>query len=109
MRTLKFIVDNDTLMKDNSCSFAGLFPGTNQDIRAEFSFSPGWTGISKVAAFYSMLEKEYAPQIIDNENGCIIPPEALNLPAFKMQVLGNNRGKIITTNTYTVYQKGGNA
>lgn len=106
MRTLSFIVDGNTLSQDPSCSFDGLFPAPNQQIRAEFSFSPDWTNVAKVVAFYSMLDKEYPPQIID-DNHCMIPPEALKLPTFKIQVLGNFRGKIVTTNTLTVYQKGG--
>ena len=107
MRTLTFFVDGTTLTNDIATSFDGLFPAPNQKVRAEFSFSEDWTNVPKVVAFYSMLGKEYPPQLIDEENGCMIPPEALALPAFKLQVLGNNRGKIITTNTLTVYQKGG--
>ena len=107
MRVLKFIVGNDTIKQDPSCSFDGLFPATNQEVMAEFHFSEEWMGVSKVAAFYSMLGKEYTPQIIDNDNHCAIPPEALNLPSFKLQILGNVRGKFVTTNTLTVYQKGG--
>jgi hypothetical protein len=107
MRTLKFIVDRNTLTQDPSCNFDGLFPAPNQEIRAEFHFSTDWTNVPKVVAFYSMLGKEYLPQIIDEDNHCMIPPEALNLPTFKLQILGNNRGKILTTNMLTVYQKGG--
>lgn len=107
MRILKFIVENDTLKQDPSCNFDGLFPAPNQEIRAEFDFSTDWTNTPKVAAFYSMLGKEYPPQIIDEKNRCMIPPEALMLPAFNIQVLANIRGKIVTTNTLTVYQKGG--
>lgn len=107
MRVLKFIVENSTIKQDPSCSFDGLFPAPNQKIQAEFRFSPDWAGVVKVAAFYSMLGKEYPPQIIDEKNHCIIPQEALNLPTFKIQILGNHRGKIVTTNPLTVYQKGG--
>lgn len=107
MRKLKFVVDDLTLKQDRTCNFNGLFPAPDQLIEAEFAFSEAWNGAPRVAAFYSMLDKEYAPQIIDENNRCMIPPEALKLPAFKMQVLGNNRGKIITTNTLIIYQKGG--
>lgn len=107
MRTLKFIVEGQIIKPDPSCNFSGLFPGKYESIQAEFSFSPEWTTVPKVAAFYSMLEKEFSPQLIDKDNGCAIPPEALTLPAFKMEVLGNNRGEIIETNKLIVYQKGG--
>lgn len=107
MRKLKFVVDDLTLKQDRTCSFNGLFPGPDQWIEAEFTFSKDWEGVPRVAAFYSMLDKEYPPQIIGEDNRCMIPSEALKLPAFKMQILGNNRGKIITTNTMIVYQRGG--
>ena len=107
MRILKFIVESSTIMQDPSCNFDGLFPAPNQRITAEFIFSDNWTGVPKVAAFYSMLGAEYPPQIIDEENRCMIPPEALNSPAFRIQILGSNRRTIMSTNKLTVYQKGG--
>jgi hypothetical protein len=107
MRTLKFIVENQTLIKDPATSFDGLFPAPNQKVRAEFVFSDNWGHVPKVVAFYSMMGKEYSPQVVDKNNGCLIPPEALLLPTFKIQILGNFRGKIITTNELTIYQKGG--
>lgn len=107
MRTLRFIVSNNTITEDPSCDFTGLFPAPNQEIQAEFVFSPDWTDRIRVAAFYSVLGTEYPPQIID-ENRCMIPPEALISPAFRIQVLGNYYGLTKTTNQLTVYQRGGN-
>lgn len=107
MRTLKFIVDGSTIKQDPACNFDGLFPAPNQEIAAEFIFSNEWTNVPKVAAFYSILGTEYAPQIIREKNRCMIPSEALNSPAFKLQILGSNRGNIISTNMLTIYQKGG--
>lgn len=106
MRTLKFIVDSTTLKQNPTCSFEGLFPAPNQQIEAEFSFSEEWKNAMKVAAFYSVLGKEYPPQII-NEGRCMIPPEALNLPVFRMQIIGADRGIPLSTNTLSIYQKGG--
>lgn len=107
MRTLRFLVTNDTISEDPTCDFTGLFPAPNQAIRAEFVFSPEWTDRIKVAAFYSVLNTEYPPQIINDENHCMIPPEALNSPAFRIQVLGSYYGLAFETNKLTVYQKGG--
>ena len=107
MRTLKFLVNATTLKQDPTSNFDGLFPAPNQHIEAEFSFSKEWESAVKVAAFYSILGKEYPPQPINEEKLCIIPPEALNLPAFKLQVLGMAGGKPLSTNMLTVYQKGG--
>lgn len=107
MRVLKFIVDDSTIKQDPTCSFDGLFPYPNQEMAAEFTFSDNWTGVPKVAAFYSALGNEYPPQIIHDNNQCIIPAEALNSPAFRIQILGSNRRNIMSTNKLTVYQKGG--
>ena len=106
MRILKFIVEGSTLKQDPSCNFKGLFPGANQPIQAEFSFSEDWIGIPKVVGFYSMLDNEYPPQLIDENNRCMIPPEALERTAFKLKVLGRKHKTITPTNTITVYQKG---
>ena len=107
MRVLRFLVDNNTIVEDPSCDFTGLFPNPNQTIAAEFIFSHEWNNAFKVAAFYSVLDTEYPPQVID-ENRCMIPPEALNSPAFRIQVLGSYYGYNLSTNHLTVYQRGGN-
>lgn len=109
MRTLRFIVDGETIKQDPSCDFSGLFPKTNSEIHAEFVFSPEWKSRVKVAAFWSMLDKEYPPQVLEDDNTCLIPAEALFRPAFKVQILGKHRGRLFKTNTLTVYQKGGKA
>lgn len=108
MRTLKFIVDGERLELDPSCNFSGLFPGRNPEIQAEFIFSQDWNNRLKVAAFFSMLDKEYEPQILSEDNTCAIPKDALAKPAFKVQILGKHRGRIIKTNSITVFQRGGN-
>lgn len=107
MRTLRFIVDDESIIKDPSCDFTGLFPKTNYEIRAEFVFSPEWKSRVKVAAFWSMLDKEYPPQVLEEDNTCMIPKETLDLPAFKIQIIGKQRGQLFKTDTITVYQRGG--
>lgn len=107
MRTLKFIVKNDIITQDPSCDFNGLFPGANDDLEAEFVFSPEWKNRVKVVAFWSMLDKEYPPQVLNSSNSCKIPVEALARPAFKVQILGKYRGHTVRTNMVTIYQRGG--
>lgn len=107
MRTLKFIVSNDSIIQDPECDFEGLFPGKNDEIQADFTFSPEWKNRVKVASFWSILDKEYPPQVLNNENVCEIPKEALARPVFKMQILGKYRGRIFQTNPITIYQRGG--
>ena len=108
MRTLKFTVEATELKHDPNGNFDGLFPAKDQQMMAEFSFSAEWKSAVKVVAFYSILGKEYPPQVVNEANVCKIPEEALSLPVFRMQVFGNIRGIPLSTNILSIYQKGGN-
>lgn len=107
MRVLTFIVDGEKLRLDPECDCSGLFPGKEDEIEAEFVFSSEWDSMIKVAAFWSMLGKEYPPQILDSNDVCMIPQEALSKPVFKIQVIGKSRGNNFRTNTVSIYQRGG--
>lgn len=106
MRVLKFLVEDKTIRPDPSCDFSGLFPGKEKQLRAEFTFSPEWNNRMKVVAFWSILNKEYEPQLL-NDDGCLIPEEALSKVAFKIQILGKHNGVKTETNCLTIYQSGG--
>lgn len=106
MRVLKFIVDESTITQDPACDFTGLFPGQEDQVLAEFTFSPDWKSRVKVAAFWSVMDKEYPPQVINTDGTCVIPTEALAKVAFKIQVLGKHRDKKVETNRLTIYQSG---
>lgn len=108
MRTLKFIVDGQIIKQDPNCDFSGLVPGTEQYLEAEFSFSPEWSECAKVAAFYSLMGREYEPQILKDGKSCLIPSEALKRRVFKIQVIGKKEDFKITTNKVSVSQNGGN-
>jgi hypothetical protein len=107
MRTLRFFVDGQTIKPDPTCDFSGLFLSKNSDVCAEFIFSSEWNGMTKVAAFWSMLNEEYEPQVIDENNTCIIPSEAFTRAAFKIQALGIKGSGKLTTNKLVVLQTGG--
>lgn len=109
MRTLKFIVDGQSIKPDPSCDFSGLVPGTEGYVKAEFSFSRDWGGYVKVAAFFSALGKEYAPKKLVDGNTCLIPKEALGRRIFKVRVIGKKGDSTMVTNKLTVKQSGGEA
>lgn len=109
MRTLKFIVDGQIIKQDPNCDFSGLVPGTEEYLRAEFDFSPEWRGCTKVAAFYSIMGKEYPAQVLEDGKTCTIPEEALRRRVFKVQVLGKSGDLKITTNKLAISQNGGKA
>lgn len=106
MRTLRFIVDGQTVKQDPTCDFSGLFLNKDSGVCAEFIFSSEWNDKIKVAAFWSMLDREYEPQALDN-NTCIIPVEAFSRASFKIQVLGIGGHERLATNKLVVLQTGG--
>jgi proteasome assembly chaperone (PAC2) family protein len=107
MRTLRFIVDGQLIKPDPNCDFSGLVPGTEGYLKAEFVFSPEWTGCAKVASFYSVLGEEFAPQVLVDGKSCIIPARALKNRIFKIKVLGKRNDYVIRTNKVEVNQNGG--
>lgn len=112
MRTLRFIVDGESIRQDPTCDFSGLFPGKNPNVLAEFVFSSEWENTMKVAAFWSILDKEYEPQVIEDDTSCTIPAEALARASFKIQVLGKKKksrqnATTLSTNKLTIRQMGG--
>lgn len=108
MRTLRFIVDGQLIKQDPTCDFSGLVPGSDGYLEAAFEFSEEWSGMAKVAAFWSPLGKEYSPQVLDGYYKCLIPAEALARRTFKVQILGRDvNGKGLKTNKIEVTQNGG--
>lgn len=107
MRTLRFIVEDQTIRQDPNCDFSGLVPGSVGVLQAEFEFSKEWDGYTKVAAFFSNLGTEYPPQLIQRNMTCKIPAEALQRSIFKVQVIGQRKDMKMRTNKVVVHQKGG--
>ena len=107
MKTLKFNVNGQSITLDPDCDVNSLVPGTSGYVKAKFTFSKEWDRCVKVAAFYSNLGTEYAPQALKNGEVCDIPPEALKKSIFKVKVLGKKNDYTICTNKVTVHQKGG--
>lgn len=106
MRTLKFIVNGQTIGLDPKCSFKGLVPGTEGYLEAQFSFSKEWENCLKVVAFFSNLGVEYEPQVLNSQNVCKIPHEALKNRIFKVQVIGKRKEYTLRTNRLSVRQGG---
>ena len=111
MKTLRFIVDNQTIRKDPNCDFSGLVPGSSGYLSAEFIFSKEWDGCLRVAGFFSPLGVEYPPRELAYGKSCVIPFEALRKRSFKVQVIGikyeNGKEIRLKTNKVVVNQDGG--
>lgn len=107
MRTLQFNVEGLILSKDPNCNFDKIVPCTNGYLQAQFQFSEEWNGYLKVAEF-SSGNHEYTPQVLDKNNSCMIPQEALKRSIFRIRILGRQNDNRLITNRILVYQKGGN-
>ena len=87
MRILKFDVKKQRIVKKQGCDFSGLVPGSTGYLKAKFYFSPEWKRCKlKVASFW-VDEKEHAAEL-DEDNSCMIPPEALVGDKFSVSVIG---------------------
>lgn len=107
MRILKFIVDGQLIAKDPNCDFSNLIPGTSGYLEASFSFSREWNGCKKAVAFYSPLGMEYPPQMLSDNDRCVIPSKALEKRSFMIQVVGKGEDYKIKTNKIMIFQNGG--
>lgn len=107
MRTLKFIVNGQTITKDSTCDFEGLYPGSEGYLQAEFAFDKEWENTVKVAGFFSNMGKEYEPRLLKDGKTCTIPTEALKNRIFKIQVMGKSGDRKLITNKLAINQKGG--
>ena len=102
MRLLKFNVDAQHIQKDPDCNFEHIVAGTQDYLRAQFTFSPEWQDCILVASFWRG-QKEHAAFIQNGE--CVIPPDALIGPTFRVSVTGQRGDYRITTNKILVRQE----
>lgn len=98
MRVLSFKADGQRLKKQANCDFSGLVAGSVGYLRAEFKFSDEWSECRKAASFW-VGDKEY-PVLLESDDTCAIPAEALAGELFEVSVLGVKQDyKILTTKT----------
>lgn len=101
-RVLEFIVTGQRLAKKPGCDFSNLVAGSIGYLKAKFHFSDEWTGCKKAASFW-LNNKEHAV-LLDNDNSCDIPPEALTGRMFEVSVTGVRDGSLIPTTKFKVRQ-----
>lgn len=102
MRLLKFNVNAQTIEKDPDCDFDNIVAGTQGYLKAQFTFSPEWRDCILVASFWRG-KSEHAVFIRNGE--CMIHPDALVGPTFRVSVTGQRGDYRITTNKVLVRQE----
>lgn len=98
MRILEFDVEKQRVRKKPGCDFSKIVAGSSGYLRAKFHFTgPDWSGCKKAASFWTEDEHEH-PMILDNNNSCLIPADALVGDRFFVSVTGM-RGTYYTIKT----------
>lgn len=107
MRILKFVVDGQNIIKDPSCDFDNLVPGTKGYLQAEFSFSSEWNGCVKFVEFMGANSKDVHAVLLVNGKANI-PDHIAERSVFGLRVVGENKaGFRLTTDKIIIRQKGG--
>ena len=105
MRTLLYKVTGQRLVPVGD--HTGLIAGSKGYLIAKFEFDDDWDGCVKVASFY-VDENEYA-ELLDLDNSCTIPQEALTESIFEVRLEGRRKGYRIPTNRVRENQSGGDS
>ncbi len=104
-RVLSFVVEGQTIKKDEQCDFTGLVSGTKGFYTAKFSFDKTWKDYQKVAVFRTTSVKKYIP-IVDGT--CEIPDEVTKGLLYYVSVVGVADGvSLPTTETFVRQKRGG--
>ena len=107
MRTLRFRVSGQELIRAPGCDFSNIIAGTSGYLQVAFEFGPDWDGTVRVAAFYPYLQSLEVGRLI-RDGVCIVPDEITPCVQFKIGVVGQREnGQRITTNLITIKQERG--
>lgn len=92
-RVLEFDVTRQKISKTKGCDFSHLIAGTSGYLKAKFNFSDeghAWTGCVKAASFWK--DGGEHPVLLDDNNCCDIPDEAVVGRSFYVSVTGLIKG-----------------
>lgn len=96
MRVLEFEVEKQRVRKKPECDFSNIVSDTDGYLKAKFFFTGvDWVGCRKAASFFidgvdengNSVSKEY-PVLLDSDNTCVIPRDALTGDRFQVSVVG---------------------
>jgi hypothetical protein len=97
-------VDRQRLVRQQGCDFSGLVAGSVGYLKAKFHFSEEWDECAKVASFCPDDNTEY-PIILDEDDCCLIPAEALKGAHFFVHVVGGRPEYRLATNKLKIMQE----
>lgn len=104
MRELRFTVEKQRITKQKDCDFSGIVAGSVGYLSAKFDFSEEWDQCTtKIARFWNGGNEHSV--ILNEDNGCVIPAEALTTRVFEISVMGVAPSFRIETNKTKVRQE----
>ena len=102
-RTLEFVVEGQRLKKKPGCEFGGIVAGSVGYLRAVFYFSSEWDNCVKAASFWENGQEHSV--LLDANDSCIIPDEAVVGNHFLVSVTGAKAGFKIKSTKVKVRQE----
>ena len=104
MRELRFNVEKQRITKQKDCDFSGIVAGSVGYLSAKFDFSEEWNQCdTKIARFWNSGSEHSV--ILNADNECEIPAEALTTRIFEISVMGVKSSFRIETNKTRVRQE----
>lgn len=105
MRDLNFIVNGQSLEKDESCDFSDIIKGSHDYLRCVFKFSEDWKDYSKAIEFITRDNSYFF--MLDKDDSIKVPDTATSEWYFKIKLYATDgKNMIFPTNTVVVKQKG---
>lgn len=104
MRTLKFVVEGQSLRKDPACDFSGIVKGSKGYLQCSFSLSREWYGCKIATSFWSYDKEIDAAAVVHGV--CQIPDDVTDRRRFGISLTGVKDGYRITTNKVWIEQEG---
>lgn len=104
MRTLKFVVEEQSLKKDPACNFSGIVKGSKGYLQCSFSFSREWAGCKVAASFWNYDKEIDAAAVVHGV--CQIPDGVTDFRRFGVSLAGVKYGYRITTSKIWIEQEG---
>lgn len=105
-RVLSFVVEGQSIKKDETCDFTGLVSGTKNYYKARFTFDNSWKEYKRVAVFRNRQITKYVPIISET---CEIPDEITESLLYYVSVVGVLGDVSLPTTEVFVKQKRGGA
>ena len=108
MRQIKANVYEDSIVVDPYYyeSSMATIPKPDEIVEIHFSFSQDWNGYTKVIGFWDRHHEECEPQMLRDDNVCVLPADVLKDFIFYVKVYGKYGQSLRTTEKRAIIFRG---